>query len=245
MRRALSVLLLATAATGCDPRISEEGRIPLDQLGRSGTPAGETTLAGTVLEQIPAGQYVYVRLRTATGEAWAAVTATPVTVGEQVTILEPMLMRSFESTTLERTFDAVYFGTLSRSSAVSPDMNPHAGGMQPAAAVNVGSVEKASGSNARTVAEAWQQKESLSGRTVAVRGVVVKVTPGVMGKNWVHLQDGSGDAASGTNDLTVATSELVSTGETVTITGTVRINRDIGAGYVFPLMVEEATVARK
>jgi hypothetical protein len=220
-------------------------RIPLHLLGRSGAPAGPTTLSGTVLEQLPAGQYVYVRLRTASGEAWAAVTATPVAVGEQVTILEPMLMRDFESTTLKRSFDAIYFGSLSRTGAVSADMNPHAGGMQPAPAVNVGSVEKASGANARTVAEAWQQKETLSGKAVTVRGVVVKVTPGVRGKNWVHLQDGSGDASSGTNDLTVATSESVSTGETVTITGTVRINRDIGAGYVFPLMIDEATVARK
>jgi hypothetical protein len=74
----------------------------------------------------------------------------------------------------------------------------------------------------------------------------VKRTEGVMGKTWLHLQDGSGDPALGTNDLTVATtSTVVGVRETITVTGIVRTNMDIGAGYSFALMVDDATVARK
>jgi hypothetical protein len=249
MRRTVFLLLVASAVTACDARIPEGGRIPVDQLGKAGAggDAQAATLSGTVLEQLPAGQYVYLRLKTGSGEVWAAVNAAPVTTGQQVTILNPMIMQGFESAALKRTFDAVYFGALSSAAAsVTAGMNPHADGMQSAPAIDVGTVEKASGANGRTVAEAWAQKAALDGKTIAVRGVVVKRTEGVMGKTWLHLQDGSGDPALGTNDLTVAT---VSTGvalrETITVTGIVRTNMDIGAGYSFVLMVDDATMARK
>lgn len=249
MRRTVFLLLVASAVTACDARIPEGGRIPVDQLGKAGAggDAQAATLSGTVLEQLPAGQYVYLRLKTGSGEVWAAVNAAPVATGQQVTVVNPMLMQGFESTSLKRTFDAIYFGALASGAAsVTAGMNPHADGMQSAPAFDVGTVEKASGANGRTVAEAWAQKAALDGKTIAVRGVVVKRTEGVMGKTWLHLQDGSGDPALGTNDLTVAT---VSTGvalrETITVTGIVRTNMDIGAGYSFALMVDDATVARK
>jgi len=240
MRRTLSLLLLVTVVHGCNSAIPEDGRISLDQLA-TGAP-----LTGTILEHLPAGQYVYLRLKTASGEAWAAVEAAPVVTGQRVTIVSPMLMKKFESTALQRTFDEVYFGGLAGAGTAQPgaDANPHEGGMQAPPPVNVGAVEKASGPDARTVAEAWAQKESLAGKTVSIRGVVVKLTEGVMGKNWLHLQDGSGDAAQGTNDITVVSTESAARGETVTITGTVRTNKDIGAGYRFAVMVEDAKVVK-
>jgi len=105
-------------------------------------------------------------------------------------------------------------------------------------------VEKATGADARTVAELWAQKARLEGKAVTIRGVVVKVNDGVMGKNWIHLQDGSGDAKQGTNDITVTSMDRAAKGETVTITGTVRTNRDFGSGYAYPVMVEDAKIVR-
>jgi geranylgeranyl diphosphate synthase type II len=67
----------------------------------------------------------------------------------------------------------------------------------------------------------------------------------VMGKNWIHLQDGSGDAAAGTHDITVTTLNAVTVGATVTITGTVRLNRDVGAGYTYAVLIDYATVVTK
>lgn len=106
-------------------------------------------------------------------------------------------------------------------------------------------VDKASGADARTVSELWAQQGALAGKTVSVRGVVVKYNPGVMGKNWIHLQDGSGDAAKGTHDITVTSMDAAALGATVTITGTVRVNRDFGAGYSYALIVEDAKVVTK
>jgi len=75
--------------------------------------------------------------------------------------------------------------------------------------------------------------------------VVVKYNPGIMGKNWLHVQDGTGDAALGTNDITVTTLHAAALGDTLTITGTLRRNLELGSGYSFPLIVEDATVEKR
>jgi RecJ-like exonuclease len=86
----------------------------------------------------------------------------------------------------------------------------------------------------------FAQKDKLSGQRVQISGKVVKVNNGIMGKNFFHVQDGSGK--SGANDLTVTTQDVVKVGDQVTVTGVVTVNRDFGAGYSYPLIVEEATV---
>ena len=57
-------------------------------------------------------------------------------------------------------------------------------------------VAKASGSDARTVAEVVGGKTALKDKNVSLRGQVVKANLGIMGKNWFHLQDGSGSAGA-------------------------------------------------
>ena len=133
---------------------------------------------------------------------------------------------------------AATVGTSAGSVAPTP-------GSPKAPTVNVGKVEKASGPDARTIAQLWSEKKSLVGKTVTVRGVVVKATNGVMGKNWIHLQDGSGDAKLGSNDLTVTSVDQAAVGETITITGTVRTDKDFGAGYAYAVIVEDAKIVKK
>ena len=118
-------------------------------------------------------------------------------------------------------------------------------GAPPAPDAQVAPVAKATGADARTIAELWAQKDRLANTVVSVRATVVKYNAAVMGKNWIHLQDGSGDAAKGTHDITVTTLDAVTVGATVTITGTVRLNRDVGAGYTYAVLVEDAKVVVK
>lgn len=240
MRRALPPLLLAALLiAGCNSPERESSQGAIDGTNRG-------LLVGTVLEQIPAPPYLYLRLKTRTGEVWAAVSAASVETGSEVTVTSPMLMKAFESTSLKRTFDEIYFGALAPGGVAggASGANPHAGVTSGAMPIDVGQVPKAEGADARTVAEAWAQREALDGRTVTIRGVVVKVNEGVMGKNWIHLQDGSGDAGRGTNDITVTTLDRAAVGETIVITGTVRTDRDLGAGYVYRVLVEEGRVKR-
>ena len=243
MRVLFSGLLLATAVFGCNSK-PKPPNISLDQ--RSASPAGEGTLTGQVLEHIAASPYSYVRIRTSKGDVWAAVNEARIEKGSQVTVSSPMLMKDFESKALKRTFDEIYFGSLAAEGAAATDAaaNPHAGTTSTAAPFDV-HVEKATGSNAHTIADTWAQASALKGKGVTIRGKVVKYNEGVMGKNWIHLQDGSGNVGQGTNDLTVTSTDPASVGQTVIVTGTVQTNRDFGSGYVYRLIVEDAKILKK
>lgn len=247
MRRMIPLVVLATFLAACGSNASEPGTIaPAPAPAADAAPAralGED-LRGKVLEQIPAPPYLYLRLQTARGEVWAAVSAAQVEDGEEVTVYQSMRMSQFASKTLQRTFDEIYFGSLAVPGASADGGNPHASLAQPTA-TSVAPVDKAAGADARTVAEAWSQGAGLAGQQVSVRGRVVKYNPGVMGMNWMHLQDGSGDAGKGTNDLTVTTLDEAAVGDVVTITGVVSVDRDFGAGYRYPIIVEDAKVARQ
>jgi hypothetical protein len=104
-------------------------------------------------------------------------------------------------------------------------------------------IEKATGDNAQTVADIVTKRADLKDQVVQVRGKVVKYNPSIMGKNWVHLQDGTGDEVEGTNDILVTTDETVAVGDIVTATGTVRVDKSFGFGYDYEVMMEEATLA--
>ena len=248
MRRPAALLSLALIVAAC-AKGKEPDKVPLGTVAAAPVAAAGDELTGTLLEQIPAPPYVYLRLKTANGDAWAAVNQTQLPIGEPVTVYGVILMEQFKSTTLNRTFDKIYFGSLTPPDAPPAGMAggaaPASVGTPPAVDAKVGTVAKASGADARTVSELWAQQGALAGKTVSIRGVVVKYNPGVMGKNWIHLQDGSGDAAKGTHDITVTSMDAAALGATVTITGTVRVNRDFGAGYSYPLIVEDAKVVTK
>lgn len=243
MRRIIALLVLVTVfAAGRSPA-SEPGAPAAPQAAPTEAPVGGN-LSGRVLEQIPAPPYLYLRLQTANGEAWAAVSMAPVEVGADVTVYQTMRMRQFASKSLQRTFEEIYFGSLTAPGAAVAAGNPHAGLAQPAATL-AAKVDKAEGEGARTVEETWSGGAGLAGAVVRVRGRVVKYNPGVMGRNWMHLQDGSGDAGKGTHDLTVTTLDEAAVGDVVTITGTVAVDKDFGAGYRYPILVEEAKLIRE
>lgn len=108
------------------------------------------------------------------------------------------------------------------------------------------SVKKATGQNAVTVEEVYRDSAKLAGKKVVIRGKVVKVTGGILDKNWIHIQDGTGSSDMGNYDLTCTTSEpLPRKGSVVTISGTLVTNRDFGAGYFYSVIVENATFSKK
>jgi len=111
---------------------------------------------------------------------------------------------------------------------------------QPSAQVDLAGIVKPDGG--LTVAEIFAQKDQLAGRSIVVRGKVVKVNAGIMDKDWLHVRDGSG--GDGTNDLTVTTTSkpLPKVGDVVLVTGPVTLNKDYGMGYQYPVIVEGAEV---
>jgi hypothetical protein len=100
-----------------------------------------------------------------------------------------------------------------------------------------------SGAKVMTVADVWKNRASLAGKTVTVRGKIVKYNGGILGVNWMHVQDGSGTAGDGSNDLTITSEDDSKLGETIEATGTLAIDRDLGSGYRYAAIIEKARLA--
>jgi hypothetical protein len=238
--RAALIFALVLVVLGCSVEATDNP--PAAQVQES----DGSRVAGKVLETLDAASYTYVRLATANGEAWAAVPRARLEIGSEVAIVNPQAMANFESKTLERTFDTIYFGTLENPQASSPmamgGANPHGNKPDQGAQAAPIEVAKAEGASGRTVAELYAERDDLAGKTVALRGKVVKYNAGIMGRNWLHLQDGTGDAAAGNHDITVTSSDTTAVGEIVLVQGTVSVDKDFGSGYRYEIIVEDASV---
>ena len=123
-----------------------------------------------------------------------------------------------------------------------PQLSP--GSMGAVVPLNDVSVEKAEGDNAYTVGELFEQAEKLNNSTIRVRGRVVKFNPMIMGRNWIHLQDGTGNPMKNSHDLVVTSKETVKIDDVITMEGKVAAKKDFGAGYRYEVIIEEAKVIR-
>ena len=269
MTSALTLLALSASLAGCGkaaPKTDEAATKGAPSAASSASPASphgdqkpQADLAGTVVETMNSGGYTYLKLKTASGDVWAAVNQVSVKVGDQVTVAGSMPMDGFESPTLNRKFDRIYFGSIlppaGADLAGAPAGPPADGKARPAMPPGHGAmakpvdeapikVDRASGADGKTVAELFSGKAALKDKPVAVRGKVVKFLPDIMGKNWVHIRDGSGSANSKDNDLTVTTKEKVAVGDIVLVRGKLQTDKDIGAGYQFPAIIEDATFTK-
>ena len=213
----------------------------------------EAGLSGKVVETMNTGGYTYLRIEKKGEKTWAAVPEMKVSVGQKISLAPGQEMNNFTSKTLNRTFDRIIFspgpaaaaaGTAGTKEAKTGNASAGSKGatVTPAETVAVG---KAEGPDAYTVAEIYAGKSKLNKKTVKVRGKVVKVSAGIMGKNWVHLQDGSGDSGKGTHNLVITTQDLPNKDDVVTVSGTLYEDKDFGAGYKYAVIVEEASILKK
>lgn len=221
---------------------------PFVWAGESPAPASlaSTVVKGEVLEVKDVQSYTYLRLKTKDGETWAAVGKAPVKKGADVTIENVTVMKNFESKSLKMTFKSIFFGTLG---GVGGGAQGAASGMATAHSglgklTDTGDIHvpKASGPDARTVAEINTKRTELKDKPVLLRGKVVKYSPEIMGKNWIHLRDGTGSAADDTNDVLVTSVNQTKIGDVVTAKGVVRTNKDFGSGYSYKVLIEDATL---
>jgi len=244
MRPLYAIPLILVAALGCrkSPPPAAMGPSPA-----ATAPSQDGAIKGTLLERLDVPNYSYLRIRSGAQEVWAAVPTSTVEKGTEVTVLNPMPMKAFESKALNRTFDLVYFGTLAGTNA-APAMTggamPNPMTAQPQVDLGSQKIEKASGSEARTIAELYAQKEALKGKPVLIRGKVVKYNPNILGKNWVHLRDGSGNLQKGDNDITVTSADTTTLGEVVTARGTVQLDKDFGSGYSYKVILENTKLTK-
>ena len=213
-------------------------------LAVAGTAAAEST--GTVVSTIDADSYTYVEIDIDGHSVWFAAPALELKPGEKVIAPAGMAMKDFHSKTLDRTFDVVYFvdaiplaDAVEETAALPAGHPPIQAGAAPfSSGFDFSTIDKPEGG--KTVAEIYRESDALAGAPVVVRGKVVKVANGIMGKNWFHLQDGTGEV--GTDDLTVTTLDSVNVGDTVTAAGVLATNLDFGSGYKYPVLLQDAAV---
>lgn len=245
--------LLITTLVVALPACQQQAAEPAAADPRLTGPVPEGRVRGTVLETMDSGGYTYAALDLDGEVRWIAGPQTALQTGDVVLTGVGMPMNDFSSRTLSRTFDIIFFvgeienlstpaapATAAAVTAPDPTLpEGHPPIEREAAATEVDMEALEPG---KDIAWLYANRESLAGQPVTLRGQVVKYNSGILGWNFVHLKDGSGDAATGTNDLTVTTHATTAVGETVVVTGTVVLDKDFGAGYRFPLLLEDAAI---
>jgi len=216
-------------------------------MGGSAPAAGAADLSpsGKVVETMDGGGYTYANLERDGKKTWVAFSTLETRVGDKLAFKDCMEMPNFQSKALNRTFDSILFcgqPVLKPTTAAKQVSGKKSPGSGSAAAAGKIQVEKATGANAYTVAEVFAKRGALDGKQVVVRGQVVKVSTGIMNKNWLHLQDGSGSEKSKNHDLVVTTKDLAEVGDVVTVSGTLAKDKDFGGGYKYSAIIEKGSV---
>ena len=191
--------------------------------------------SGIVVDKVDAGSYSYLQLKENDKLYWVAVPKLEIENGESIYFSQYMEMIDFKSETLNRTFESVLFvNDASRSINKINMKNPHSNlQSNNKQTISVGELE-----DGKTIADIYKNKQSLNGKTVKVKGKVVKFNSGIMNRNWVHIQDGTDN--NGDFDLLITSDETVKVGDIIVAEGMLAIDKDFGAGYFYPVVVEEA-----
>lgn len=267
---ALMLSLATVALAGCGDK---ESAAPVDtaQKAEHPTPAAAPAfnpLSGTIVETMDSGGYTYILLDNGKDKVWIAGPVTPVEVQTNASCPDGMIMYDFHSKSLDKTFAQIYFvgaiwpegyapsegnidmhgsdgGSMMGGSA---GMNPHGTSNEPISGTKtvlenakIEGVTKAAGGY--TVEEIYTKAAELSGKEVTIRARVVKFSRNIMGTNWIHIQDGSGDDA--TSDLTITTDDTAEIGDLVMIKGPLSVDKDFGAGYKYHVIIEGASVTKE
>lgn len=233
----------AAAGDAAAPLFQEPGAA--GQGGQTAVPSQDMAAGSNhkvvVEEKLDTDKYSYLRVKENGEEFWIAVLKQEAKIGGTYYFRGGLMKKNFQSKEYNRVFETLYLVSDFRAEGAE-----EASGMSAAQAhanVEGGSTVEppknlAPAAGAIKIADLVANLAKYDGKTVKVTGKVMKVNPMIMGRNWLHLQDGSGKNL----DLTVTTVEQVQLGATVTLEGTLVLNKDFGAGYKYDYIVEAAVL---
>jgi hypothetical protein len=193
----------------------------------------------TAEEVLQTNSYTYVRVSVDNRDYWIAINKSEVETGKTYYWSEGVAMKDFPSKELDRTFPSIFLVQDFTDHPITLDyLNT-----TPSEASSQDTFEKTGISitppeGGSTIAELYSHKDLFNGKKVKVRGEVVKFAGEIMGRNWVHIQDGTRNEDQ--FDLTITTEDVVRVGEIVVFEGTIALNRDFGAGYFYEIIIEDA-----
>ena len=193
-------------------------------------------------EVLQTSQYTYILASQDNEDQWLAITSMQVEIGSTYYYKDGLVMTNFHSKELDREFDKIIFIDDFFSEAPTGDIAPKDNGLTHTASVSLekSEISVTIAKGGISIAELYSKKEAYSGKKVKISGKVVKFNPSIMGKNWIHIQDGT--EHDGQFDLTVTTDVTVNIGDTVTFEGVIYLDKDFGYGYFYPVIMEEGKI---
>ena len=193
-----------------------------------------------ILEVIQATSYTYLKVAENDKDYWMAIAKSNSIKEDDIIYYNAALeMKNFKSEDLNRTFETILFvDNISDKPIKSPHGMPAQSPMQRRISKKDASISIDPISGGITIAELYANSELYSNKKIKIKGQVTKINTAIMGRNWVHLQDGS--EHNGQFDLTVTTQANVKVGDIVVFEGFINQNKDFGAGYSYDLIMEEA-----
>ena len=190
-----------------------------------------------VIEKIPAGGYVYIKVLEKEKEYWMAIPGRPIKIGATYYYDGgAMEMGKYESKSLNRTFDNILFAQGIREEIIPVKKVKKR--IVNKGESNVVNVDKAP--NGIRIATLFENLKEYQNKQVIIKGQVMKVNNGILGVNFLHLQDGT--KGNGEFDITVTSNHKFKVDEVVTIKGTVVLNKDFGSGYTYDVLIEKAII---
>jgi len=223
---------------GCGKDDSKSGEQPENKNKFSDVESNSRS--GIVVDKMDAGSYSYLQLKENNNFYWIAVPTMEIENGESIYFSQYMEMIDFKSETLNRTFKSVLFVNDANRLMNNVNMkNPHSD----AQLLDKQTISVNPLNDGKTIADIYKNKQSLNGKTVKVKGKVVKFNSGIMNRNWVHIQDGTDE--NGDFDLLITSDESVKVGDIIIAEGILAIDKDFGAGYFYAVLVEKAKIIIK
>lgn len=243
IRTLLSFLFLAALAI---PATAKDTKDDIKQKA-----AAQEVISGTVVATHAAGRYTYIQLAQDPDqeEVWLAA-GLNVDVGDRIEYQGGVLMQEFHSETLNRTFSKILFVSAIRKvvdkadqadtgTAQVPNDDFHRGLSSDQTEVVLPTADQIKRSaTEKSVAEIFADMDALNGKTIGLKAKVIKVGASILGKNWITLADGTGKAPD--DKLLATTNQQVTVGSTFSVTGILKTNIDLGSGYKYKAVLEEA-----
>jgi hypothetical protein len=193
-----------------------------------------------VKEILPTANYTYLNVLEGEMNFWIAVNSVDAKVGETYFYVGGLLKNNFESKVLNRVFDELYLVGNLVSANHGNELNSNNVNNESIVSNSIkANIVKQKGSI--KISEIVNNQKKYEGQTVQIDGECTKINIGIMGKNWIHLKDGSKDDF----DLVITSDELISVGSVVTIKGDLVLNKDFGAGYKYDLIIENGVIVKK
>jgi hypothetical protein len=195
---------------------------------------------GKVINKIPAKGYTYLEVTENKEDFWIAVPTMEIEIGETVYFSRYMVMEDFKSENIDKSFDQILFVEDARKSPTPDEMKNIHSGVSSSEKQEI-KIEPLTGG--KTIQQIFSDKSSLNGEIVKVKGKVVKFNKQIMKRNWIHVQDGTG--GENEYDLVMTSNQEVQVGDIIVAEGKVSVDKDFGAGYFFPVIIEDAKIEKE